>query len=277
MPGEGGSFTAIFVVFPSFFFAVGTMSNNPSLPVKDAILLVAGTGSRLKPLTDTRPKCLLEVGGESLLIRLLRQLKELGIERVVLATGYLAHTLAEAVEHVSGLPEVRFAHNPDYQTTNNAQSLKMAMPAVEGRSFLLCDGDVLLSDTGWLGELARDPRENVLSMLASDTMGEEEMKIILVDGVVRGLSKKLDPPQCHGESLGLQKIGASIAADLYARLEAMSDSERATSYYEDIFAELIEQKNHIFHTLSVQPNTWTEIDTIEDLEAARAMFQSWSS
>lgn len=253
------------------------MSNNAFLPVKDAILLVAGTGSRLKPLTDTRPKCLLEVGGESLLIRLLRQLQELGVERVVLATGYLDHTLAEAVKDVDGLPEIRFAHNPDFQTTNNAQSLKMAMPAVEGRPFLLCDGDVLLSDAGWLGELANDPRENVLSMLASDTMGEEEMKIILVDGEVHGLSKQLDPRASHGESLGLQKVGATIAADLYARLQAMSDSERINKYYEDIFADLIEHKNHIFHTLSVQPNTWTEIDTVEDLEAARAMFQSWSS
>ncbi len=253
------------------------MSNNTPSFVKDAILLVAGTGTRLKPLTDTRPKCLLEVGGHSLLIRLLRQLHELGVERVVLATGYLEHTLREAVENVDDLPEIRFAHNPNFQTTNNAESLKMAMPAVEGRPFLLCDGDVLLSDAGWLGELSRDPRENVLSMLASDTMGEEEMKITLIDGVVRGLSKQLDPKESHGESLGLQKIGATIAEDLYDRLQSMTESERANKYYEDIFADLIEHKNHTFHTLSVQPNTWTEIDTVEDLETARAMYQTWSS
>ncbi|MBA2662117.1 MAG: NTP transferase domain-containing protein [Bradymonadaceae bacterium] len=248
---------------------------NDSTPVQDAILLVAGTGTRLRPLTDTQPKCLLEVGGQSLLLRLLRQLGALGIERVVLATGYLSSTLADAVEGVEGLPEIVFAHNADYQTTNNAESLKIAMPAVEGRAFLLCDGDVLLREAGWLGELVREPRENVLSMIAREDLGEEEMKIKLVDGAVAGLSKKLAPQASHGESLGLQKLGVSIAADLSARLAAMSEAERATSYYEDIFAELI-VGGHTFHTLSVPIDTWTEIDTIEDLEAARALFLRWS-
>lgn len=245
--------------------------------VKDAILLVAGMGSRLRPLTETRPKCLLEVGGEPLLLRLLRQLRELGIEHVVLATGYLPETIAAAVGGRPGLPRISFAHNPNFDSTNNAHSLLVALEHVEGRPFLLCDGDVLLGDTSWLGALARDARENVLSVLARDDMGEEEMKVVLDEtGAVVGLSKGLDPAKSYGESLGLQKIGARIGADLRARLEAMTDAERARLYYEDVFAELID-RGHPFHVLDAVAGTWTEIDTVEDLEHARALYAGWDA
>jgi choline kinase len=243
---------------------------------RDAILLVAGMGSRLRPLTDDRPKCLLEVGGEPLLVRLLRQLGGLGVERVVLATGYLSAVLEAVLQPYDGLPQLIVAPNRAYETTNNAESLRVAMNHLEGRSFLLCDGDVLLRDDRALALLARDPRANVLTMIARDDLGEEEMKIVADSetGQIHGLSKKLDPQQCHGESLGLQKVGGPTLAILAARLEAMSEAERASAYYEDIFAALIEQ-GHRFYALPVAAEGWTEIDTVEDLEAARRMYETW--
>ncbi|MFU8806124.1 MAG: hypothetical protein ACNA8W_20095, partial [Bradymonadaceae bacterium] len=163
-----------------------------------------------------------------------------------------------------------------YAKTNNAESLRLAMPHVEGRSFLLCDGDVLLRDAGFLKGLAMDARPNVLTMIARDDLGEEEMKIALVPGEERilGLSKKLEPGRCHGESLGLQKIGSASFAALSKRLDEMSDVERASSYYEDIFAELIDT-GHDFFAFGVEPGSWTEIDTVEDLDHARQLFESW--
>lgn len=243
---------------------------------REAILLIAGMGSRLRPLTDDRPKCLLEIGADPLLVRLLRQLSSLGIERVVLATGYLSAVVETVLKSFDELPELVFAENQRYEQTNNAESLRLAMPHVQGRPFLLCDGDVLLRDASALSLLVKEGRWNVLTMIARDDLGDEEMKIIAEGEEQRivGLSKKLDPALCQGESLGLQKIGGETVAVLAERLEAMSDEERASSYYEDIFAALIET-GHDFYALPVRADGWTEIDTVEDLDDARRLFESW--
>ncbi|MFU8806488.1 MAG: sugar phosphate nucleotidyltransferase, partial [Bradymonadaceae bacterium] len=87
------------------------MNDDQRSSPRDAILLIAGMGSRLRPLTEDRPKCLLEVGREPLLVRLLRQLESLGIERVVLATGYMADVVATTLKKFDGLPELVFAGN----------------------------------------------------------------------------------------------------------------------------------------------------------------------
>ncbi|RVU46774.1 phosphocholine cytidylyltransferase family protein [Lujinxingia sediminis] len=253
------------------------MSNTrPSHSPREAILLVAGTGSRLRPLTEDRPKCLLEVGGEALLKRLLDQLTAVGIERAILVTGYLHERMVAQVESWELGLDVAFAPNPTFASENNAISTLVGMRALKGDSFLLCDGDILLRQTAWVAELLADERENVLTMIRFESLGQEEMKIRLGDDkAIEGLSKGLDPARAHGESLGVQKVGPSAFEALKDRLEALNAEERVRLYYEDVFAELIPQ-GHAFYAREVAPGSWTEIDTIEDLEAARALYQSWS-
>lgn len=252
-------------------------------PVRDVVLLVAGMGSRLRPLTNDRPKCLVEVAGQALIIRLLRQLAESGIERAWLVTGYLADVLETQLEGVPGLPELRFVGNDAYDSANNAESLRRAMLEMGERRFLLCDGDILIGDPEWLNDLVVDTRPNILAILLQlqSQLGAEEMKV-QVEGIdvpwysrrVVGLSKGLQPSASHGESIGAQVIGADTFGPLLDRLNRMSADERKNSYYEDIFATLFD-KGHEFYTLAIQPGSWTEIDTIEDLEMAEKLFQSW--
>lgn len=259
---------------------------NQTAEIRDAILLVAGVGSRLRPLTDELPKCLLEVGGQPLLVRLLRQLASHGVDHAVLATGYLEPKIRACVAGHSDLPDITIRDNPDFAQTNNAESLRRAMPAVDGRPFILCDGDILVRKSGWLGELLgganpSNKRGNVLAMISPEEMGEEEMKIAvapadapLAERPVVGLSKELDPTESVGESLGVQTISASFFDPLLERLDQMSDDERASSYYEDIFAELMGEQ-HPFWVHRVPVDCWTEIDTVEDLEYARRLYAGW--
>jgi choline kinase len=253
--------------------------------IRDAILLVAGVGSRLRPLTDELPKCLLEVGGEPLLVRLLRQLHSHGVDHAVLATGYLEPKIRACVAGYSGLPQVTIRDNPAFSQTNNAESLRRAMPAVDGRPFILCDGDILVRKSGWLADLLDREPGNVLAMISPEEMGDEEMKIALADSSegddtpigereVVGLSKGLDPNESAGESLGVQTIASSFFEPLTERLDAMSPEEKAGSYYEDIFADLMGDE-HVFYAHPVPVDCWTEIDTVEDLEHARELFSSW--
>lgn len=250
-----------------------------TLRVKDAVLLVAGMGTRLRPYTEEIPKCLVEVAGTPLVVRLLRQLRDNGVERAWLVTGYKSEVLEDHLTGISGLPEVRYVFNDAFDTANNAESLRRAMLEMDSRRFILCDGDILVGDDAWVAELLTDPRPNVLAVLLQlqSKLGHEEMKFQLepVDAPwfsrrVIGLSKELEPRMSHGESIGAQVIGDETFDALLARLNSMSDEERSHGYYEDIFATLFES-GHEFYTLAIQPGTWTEIDTPEDLEHARSM------
>ena len=251
----------------------------PDRHVRDAVLLVAGMGTRLRPHTNEKPKCLVEVAGTPLAVRLLRQLADNGIERAWLVTGYLSDVLEENLKGIEGLPELRFIHNDAFDTANNAESLRRAMLEMDERPFLLCDGDILVGDDGWLYDLITDPRPNVLAVLLQlqGQMGDEEMKV-QVEGVdvpwysrrVTRLSKELDTNFSHGESIGAQVIGGKTFNALLERLNGMSEDERKRWYYEDIFVTLFD-KGHEFYTLAIKPGSWTEIDTPEDLEAAHEM------
>lgn len=250
--------------------------------IRDAIILVAGTGSRLAPLTDTTHKALLEVGGRPLLDRLLDQLARQGLERVVLATGYLGDQLREAAGGRFDL-EVAFAHNPDYGSTNNAESLRLAMPEVDGRPFLLCDGDILVRQMDWVEPMVAAPSDSQLAVLVHDAIAAEEMKVVLGgsdeepndERPVSRLSKQIPPEEAHAESIGVQTVGAPAVEPLKERLARMSDAERADAYYEDIFAELVDAGAAEFGIHPIPGGHWTEIDTPEDLKRARQLAEGW--
>lgn len=116
-----------------------------ALPMLTAVVLVAGTGTRLRPLTNDRPKCLVDVGGRAILARLLDRLARAGVTRACLATGHRAAALDEHfARHPSPLA-IQLVANPRFATTNNAYSLKTTESVVGSGGFLLCDGDVLLA------------------------------------------------------------------------------------------------------------------------------------
>ncbi len=248
-------------------------SSNPR--PREAIVLVAGVGSRLQPLTHERPKCLFEVGGMPLLKRLLFQLQHVGIKRVVLATGHLHDQLMTSVRRWELELDIDACQNDTYATENNAVSLGVAMEGLESRRFLLCDGDILLRRVQMLEQVVKSPHENVLAMMRFDALTEEDMKVTVdTDGRVVELGKAMPTEQADGESLGFQKIGPSAFLPLAERIDGLSPREREELYYEDVFAELVDRDIE-FHACSLPPGGWTEIDTPAELEGAREMAARW--
>ncbi len=237
-----------------------------------AVVLVAGTGTRLRPLTDDRPKCLVEVGGRAILDRLLERLAAGGIRDAVLATGHCASSLsAHFARHPAPLA-VSFVDNPRFATTNNAYSLFTTRSVVSGRGFLLCDGDVLLAP-GVVERLVQHPSANALLVEPRDDMGEEEMKAQVTAGRAVGLAKTLDASAAFGESIGIQKIGRASSAALFATLEAMMGAGGEGQYYEAAFQRMIDGGTE-FSAVSVAGEEWIEIDDVADLARAEARFKA---
>lgn len=235
-----------------------------------AIILAAGTASRLRPLTSHTPKCLLKIGERSLLQRSMDALTANGVDEICIVTGYLHEQIEQFVgSHYPSL-KVRFIHNADYATTNNIYSLWLARPFAEGESVLLLDSD-LLYDGAIVRRVLQCDSPNVLTLIRHD-LGEEEMKVVVDgNGNIREISKTCSPQEAVGESLGIERMGRDYTRALYRELEGMMNAEHLENrYYELAFERLIPQ-GHTYRVLDVTDLFSCELDTVEDFENAKQL------
>jgi len=236
---------------------------------KKAIILAAGTASRLRPLTLHTPKCLLKVGERTLLERSMDALIKAGIREFCIVTGYLHEKIEDFVKQTYGESiDVCFIHNKDYETTNNIYSLWLARPKADGEEVLLLDSD-LLYDGQIVERVLADSHENVLTLIRHE-LGEEEMKVVMnEDGAITEISKTCDPASAAGESLGIERMGKAYTTALYKELDGMMNKEHLeNTFYELAFLRLIAQGN-TFSVLDVTELFSCELDTIEDFENAK--------
>ncbi len=245
---------------------------------KKAIILAAGTASRLRPLTLHTPKSLLKVGERSLLQRSLDALIKAGIREFVIVTGYLHEQIEDFVrqtypEFFLPLREDRggsftFIYNEVYETTNNIYSLWLARPEAEGQEVLLLDSD-LLYDGRIVEHVLADKHDNVLTLIRHE-LGEEEMKVVMnEEGSIVEISKTCNPALAAGESLGIERMGKAYTTALYKELEVMMNQEHLENkFYELAFLRLI-AKGFTFSVLDVTDLFSCELDTVEDFENAK--------
>ena len=234
-----------------------------------AIILAAGTASRLRPLTSNTPKCLLRVGERTLLQRSMDALIQNGIRQFVIVTGYLHEMIEDFVRQTyADSICVSFIHNERYETTNNIYSLWLARPEADGRDVLLLDSD-LLYDPKIIARVLADTHNNVLTLIRHE-LGEEEMKVVMAsDGNITEISKTCNPTLAAGESLGIERMSGNYTAELYKELDIMMNREHfENKFYELAFQRLIAE-GHTFSVLDVTDLFSCELDTVEDFENAK--------
>lgn len=239
--------------------------------MRQAVVLAAGTGSRLRPLTDACPKCLLDVGGSTILDRLIERLDDAGVRSGAIVTGHMAGLVAEHLRQHPPPFKLIPAPNPAYATTNNVVSLQAARPHLGSGSLIVCDGDVVLHGDG-LRRLAEEPEACAFLVDRETALSDEEMKVVLnADGCVTMLSKAVDPRKAAGESIGVQKVGGPALQRLWEILDELVGSGRTDVYYEQAFQQLIDEGTR-FRAVPIASREWTEIDSPDDLDDARARF-----
>lgn len=234
------------------------------------ILLAAGSAKRLRPLTDRTPKCLLDVGGESILARAIRTLASFGLRRFTIVDGFGADGVRAHVR--ARFPDAwfDFVHNEAFATTDNAASLLLARPTRPEPLFLL-DADVVFEP----GVVSRMLENASLDRLALRTQGElddEEIKVRLdARGCVADLGKSIDPAVSAGESVGLAVFSAKTGSALFRVLERRVREEKRTGeWYEASFVEMI-GAGVVLRPVDLGELACMEIDTEADLLRARAL------
>lgn len=241
-------------------------------PAPVAVVLVAGVGERLHPLTLHRPKALVEVGPESMLARSVRMLIEHGVEEVILATGFEEEAVRDAMKNVP--VAVRYCLNAEFRSTQNAMSLLGCREAVAGRSFYKLDGDLLFRKEV-LDRLDASAGQLAAAVDRSAQLGQEEMKVRLEEegGRIAAFGKGLDPSVCHGESIGIERVREVAVSSVFHGLAQARGSGETHLYYEDVYSRLI-GSGLWAEAVDVTDLAWTEVDTAEDLARATAMVKS---
>jgi choline kinase len=237
--------------------------------VEAAVILVAGVGSRLRPITDSRPKALAPVGDETILGRAVRLLLEFGVSRLVLATGYREDAVRAALGGLAA--EVSYCPNPRYDSTQNSVSLALCREAVGERSFFKLDGDVVF-DLELLERIAAPRAELSAGVDSSRKLDAEAMKVVVEGTLIRRFGKGVPLDESHGESIGIERIDASASRKLFDALEERVAAGVTNLYYEDVYSQLIAEGQLVAEVADVSGLRWTEVDTFEDLESARRLF-----
>ena len=261
------------------------------------MVLAAGTGRRLRPDTDGRPKALLPVAGETTILDIaLRNLAAAGLTEVVIVVGYAAGMVADRVpafEREYGI-SIDLVHNDRAEEWNNAYSLWLAREYF-GRGVMLVNGDtvhpvsiektLLAASAGGQpaipARLARASRAGVNGSRREPLLGrliiaiddikalaEEEMKVVLdANGMLVRITKVMDPSHAHGEYMGVTLIEPAAAVALADCLETTWRRDPHL-YYEDGFAEFSERGGAVL-AAPIGAVEWVEVDDHADLLRAR--------
>jgi len=231
------------------------------------VVLAAGVASRLRPLTETVPKCLLPLGSRPLLGHVLFSLWEAGLSRCVIVTGYRAPQIQTFVDSLALPLPVTCLHNPRYEETNNNYSLWLAGEYARGDSMLMLDGDILFAPQ-ILRDLLREPAGNALAVRSRGHVGTEDVKVQCdAQGCVVRIGKEIDPAVAAGESIGIEKFDRTTTLALFDVLERRREG---FEFYEASFQEII-NGGACIRTVDTGAHPCMEIDTIEDYRAACAL------
>ena len=234
-----------------------------------ALILAAGMGKRLAPLTEERPKGLLELGGRSLLARLLDGLQAAGVTETAIVVGYhQAQIRAHLGDAHRGMP-VRYLENPAY-TKGPLLSLWTGRAEFERDDVVLADGDVLFAPA-LLARVVQAPEPNVFLGEPSFVDTGEELNLYVRAGRVmairRGVMGLPDVPfESRAEWVGFVKVGRTAGVELAATLDAFVREGRTEGDYEATLDTILPR--HPFEAVSTGGLPWIEIDFPQDLQAA---------
>ena len=239
--------------------------------VTTALLLAAGIGSRLYPLTRNEPKCLTIVNAMSILERLIHSLNQHGFKRLVVVTGYLENRIREYLGNQVGDIEIEYIFSPLYETTNNIYSLWMAREIIN-EPFLLLESD-LVFDESLLDAMLYPDRIAVAKVQpwmngSCVTINESRMVKTFLAYNANSFG------EIKYKTVNIYSISLTSWDCIVKRLDQHISDGKVNDYYEAVFSEMIADGSLSLKIVSFDGKPWYEIDTIEDLAKAEKLFLS---
>lgn len=230
------------------------------MAVTKAIILAAGAASRLRPLTDDRPKCLLEVGGRTLIERQVDSLAEFGVSDVIAVVGYRADRIRQHLGQ-----RIRYVENERYARTNSLYSLWLAREELASGTLIL-NSDVLAAPL-LFERLLHSPAPDAVLVERGEDFEPEDMKVTLNGSRVLDFSKGLPRERTHAHNVGVAKFSREGAVRLAGCLDELVATGHENDWAPVAFREFA--RKWPLEAVATEGLPWIEIDYVADLTRAR--------
>lgn len=231
-----------------------------------ALILAAGRGTRLAPLTDYRPKSLVEVNGHPILFKQIENLYHNGIYDITIVSGYRAEMLKRLVH--GKYPEVHIIESVNYASTNNMYSAYIAREAVEGHDFLMMNADVFYDSSVITALLAFSGANAIVTDIGKYM--EESMKVVEREGRLIQIAKTVSAEEALGVSIDVYKFSDEGGKAFFAKCAEYIEEKKEVKLWSEVAL------NDILGEVEFQAcpinGRWLEIDNHDDLAAAERLF-----
>lgn len=240
-----------------------------------AVILAAGQGSRLLPMTADTPKCLLDLSGRSMLEWQLRGLFEAGIREAVVVTGFRDEQVERAIAlHAPSGMTVRTFYNPFYKLADNLASCWMVRHEMSG-PFLILNGDTLFEPEIARRLLAAPSAPITVTIDRKSSYDADDMKVHTDGERLTAIGKKLSAAETNGESIGFLRFDSAGAARFVSEIERTMRSSEGTGFFYLSAIHRIAQAGVDVRVASIEGLRWGELDFPADLVRARAIAASF--
>lgn len=244
-----------------------------------AVILAAGLGSRLRPLTDTRPKPLVEVHGVPILHNALRNLAAVGVREATIVVGYRK----DAIEYACGARfcgiNITYVESSVFDRTGSAYSLWLAREALLSGDLFLLEGDVFF-EKNTLKHLLDHDADDVAAIAPFDKTMEGTAVVLGGDGIIAEVRMKQTAANLIAglplfKTMNIFRFSAAALRHLVVpALDQIIGAGAATSYIEQILAHLIRDRGMRIVGARCDDLKWYEIDSEADLRIAEGIFSS---
>ncbi|WP_430404613.1 sugar phosphate nucleotidyltransferase [Hyphomonas sp.] len=235
-----------------------------------AIILSAGRGSRLLPLTENIPKCLLPVRDTTLLGCQLDTLEAAGLRQATVVTGFMPGLVEAELASRKGPLKATPFFNPFFQVADNLASCWMVREQMD-EEFLLINGDTLFEASLLHDVLSSPARPIQVTIDRKASYDFDDMKVSLDGTRLKAIGKSLAQSDSHAESIGLLRFMGEGPGMFRAKIEQMLRTQDGISAWFLKAIDAIARTTGEVDTLSIQGRAWAEVDTVEDFEALASL------
>ena len=233
--------------------------------IKTALILAAGVGKRLQPITNSIPKCLVEIEETPLLNRNIEILIDLGFEKLMIVTGYKSELIENEIEKYSGQIEIDTIHNSVYDTTNNIYSLWLAKSKIN-EPFVLIESDIYLEPEAL--SFFTTPDRIALDLYDPDkhcgTTAHVNSDGTLNKLIYRG-ELYSDYTEVVYKTVNIYSFSYDTWTKIARKIEYYIHQNDLNIFYEVAIGDLVQNKAISLKMVDFSELFWDEIDTCEDL------------